>query len=311
MNGRIEQWADKLLKVRERKLVILFCSLCAGIILILTVLEKLQPFIHLRNKASADASEIARIRREVEGQRDTIALVLRDASQAHNDMQRAAALSREAKAKSQEAAEKAAEITKLAKEASKQLAQIRTTSDFSFLLARAASDDRKSFDKLVAIADNDGAAFHDVALAAVLRIVGDLGSTFSLGIDWKKVGFDPKTATFSEFVEFFRDAPTFDKPGILSGLWDQERFSKYDKLSFTDGIIRSTESIRVLHAACMAMNREAKVDKNIIAYQVYLDWWRNHAAEFLEIPPSSGLSGEQSPSLAPSAFSTPTISPSP
>ena len=277
---RLESWAQRLLSVKDRKLVLLLVSILAGIVLVGTAWEKSQPFLQLFARASSDATEIGRIRKDVEQQRDAIGLISRDANNARVEIEKVAELSQKAQQRADEATDQTTQIRKLQGEAKDVLEQIRETSDFSFLLARAAADDRKAFDELLRHAEQAGNAFHDLAVSAIVRIAGDLGSSLRFGIDWKLIGIDPATTDFEEFKEIFRARPAFDKPGILLELWHQERFSKFDRLSFLRDVIKSTDSILVLHAACQAMNEEAKINRNVIGYAQYLDWWFEHAKEY-------------------------------
>lgn len=317
MSGsRLEHWADRILKVKERKLAIFFGSLLALIILLGTAWEKSQPFVRLFTRASADAGEIAKIRKDVEQERDTIGIIAHDANAVRSEMERAVALSDDAKKKSEEATQKAAEITNLVRSANEGVEKIRTTSDFSFLLARAAADDRKAFDQLRQLADEPSYEFHNLALAAMVRIAGDLGTTTMLsgGLDWKRVGADPATTDLEDLKALFNSQPAFNKTGILEAIWHEQRFSKYDRLSFLYEVLKSTESIVVLNAACRAMNEETKLNKNIIGYPMYLLWWDEHGSEYagvrdykppenLDLPADSSLIPATSPSATPSPSS--------
>lgn len=309
--AQLEQLASRILKVRERKLVILFLSILALVVLVGTAWEKSQPFVRLFLKASSDAEEIAKIRKDVEQQRDTIGVIAREANTAHAEMDKAVQLSADAKKKSEEAATKASEIAELAEKARAQAEKIKTTLDFSFVLARAAADDRHAFDQLSSDANDEGSPFHDLALKAIVRIAGDLGLRLNFEMDWKRIGINPDTASLAEFEEVFANRPAFDKPGIISKIWQQQRFSKFERLSFLYDVIKSTDSILVLNAACSAMNDEAKINKNIIGYSLYLNWWWEHGGEYaglkeykpsetLELPADSIIAIPQSASPVPS-----------
>jgi hypothetical protein len=55
----------------------------------------------------------------------------------------------------------------------------------------------------------------------------------------------------------------------------------------------------------MAMNQEAKINKNIIGYREYIKWWDEHAAEYAgvtEYKPDENLAR---PLLSPEASATP------
>jgi hypothetical protein len=284
---------------------LLLAAILGGIILVGTAWEKSAPFVHIFNRASADAGEISKIRKEVEQQRDTIGVIAREANTAHAEMEQALLLSKEANASSDEAARKSEQITRLAKQATGGVERIKSTLDFSFLLAQASADDRKSFEELSKVAKDEDNQFHELALKAIIRIAGDLGSSLGSSVDWKRIGIDPATITFGDLKELFDTRPAFDKPGILAELWHQERFPKFDRLSFLYDVIKSTDSILVLNAACRAMNEECKINKNIIGYADYLKWWLDHAGEYARIENSSPLEKLELPLDSPVATPTP------
>jgi len=120
-------------RVKERKLVILLASILAALVLVGTAWEKSQPFLRLFQRASSDAGEISKIRKEVEQQRNTITVIARDANNAHAEMEKALKLSSDAEKNSAEATRKTSEMTKLVSQASDALGEIKTTSDFAFL----------------------------------------------------------------------------------------------------------------------------------------------------------------------------------
>src|SRR4029077_16564811 len=148
MLNRLEKWADRILSIKERKLVLLVVSILGGIILLGTAWEKSAPFVGLFQRASSDAGEIAKIKKDVEQQRDLIAAVARDATTARNQMDEAVRLSSDAKRKSDAA-------TGSLKKTGEELDTVRKRSEFSLLLARANADERKAFDELIDAADNE------------------------------------------------------------------------------------------------------------------------------------------------------------
>lgn len=163
--GKIERLAGRLLKVKERKIVILLASVLALVVLFGTAWEKSQPFVRLFRKASTDAGEIVKIRKDVEQQRDAIAVITREANAAHAEMNKAIQLSADAQRRSEEAETKASEIAGLAEEARAELDRMKATTDFSFLLACASADDRNAFDELLKDAQQTG-PFRELALKA-------------------------------------------------------------------------------------------------------------------------------------------------
>jgi len=255
----------------------------------------ISPFV----RATQDASEVAKIRKDVEQQRDAIALIARDANTARAEMSDIAALSKAAKAQADEVLASGKVVQHLAEEAAESVRQISTTSDFAFLLARASADDRNAFDELLALAEQPSHPFHELAQAAVVRIAGDFmtSPTLKPHIDWAKVGVDPNTVDFEELKAIFASRPKFDQPLILDGIANLDRLPKPERLTFFRDVIKSTKSLIVLNAACFATNKEAKIDKNIIAYRDYLVWWVDHIRDYTPAADPPAVTGP---------FSTPT-----
>jgi hypothetical protein len=53
-----------------------------------------------------------------------------------------------------------------------------------------------------------------------------------LALDWKRIGIDPAKANLEELKDTFETRPTFDKPAILAEIFKQDRFGKFERLSF-------------------------------------------------------------------------------
>lgn len=279
---RFERWAGRILKLKTRNSIKLATAALGAVVLFGGAFKSAEYIFRVLGRASIDAGEVAKIRKDVENQRDTISSVARDANAAREQMQKAFDLSTNAQSRAEEARTKTADIAGLVEEANKGVIEIKRTAEFSFLLARVTADDRIAFDELRGIANQQFHEFHDLALAAVLRVVGDLGRTavFSNNINWTTMGVDTNTVDWEELMAVFHDAPVFNKPHLVSGIAALDRFPKYDRLSFLDTVIRSATSVEVLEAACRAMNRDAKIDRNVYAYRSYLEWWTVHARDY-------------------------------
>jgi hypothetical protein len=228
-------------------------------------------------KATSGAEEVEKIRADVEKHRDTIALIVRDANEARNDINEVAEISAEAKAK----AEKIAEVLS---EAQRALQEIKTVSDFSLLLTKASNDDRTAFDSILEIAKNRNHQFYSLANQALLQIITDPQVTglLTYRIDWgKDHNLDPNTATWEEFLEVYRKEIPFRWPSVLSTMWKQDRFAKSKRIEALYDVIKTTISLKCLHKACKLINEEAKLDKNILAYDEYLRWWEQNRVEYM------------------------------
>ena len=178
---------------------------------------------------------------------------------------------------------KADRIEKVLSESQSTLEDIKSTSDFAFLLTKASNDDRPSFDSLLTISRSQGNRFKEISTQALLQIVSNLQMTgiFSYNIDLKKFyNIDSAKASLADFAEVLKRTMPIHQCSILKEIWEQKRFSKATKLDMLYKVISSTHSIRCLHQACRLMNEEAKLEKNILAYEEYIKWWEENRESY-------------------------------
>jgi hypothetical protein len=309
--ARFELWAGNVLKLRKRNSVKLVAAIAAVLILVGGVFKAAEEIFRFLGKAPVDAGEVAKIRKEVEQQRDTIAAVARDANTAHDDAKNAAELSEQAKTTLQTATKTAAEARDLVATANAEADRLRQTSTFALLLSKAQADDRKALEELIQIAQAEKHPFHDEAFKALQRIVADLQSRSVESFDWKRFGVDRPNASFTDLRDMFDIRPVFDRPAILIDIAREQRFGKFETFSFVYDVLKSTGSIVVLNAACNAMREEAKLNYNILGYDKYIQWWDDHAAEYAGVnkyKPNENLARTENwPNVSP----TPELPPSP
>ncbi|NNL75232.1 MAG: hypothetical protein HKO68_02715 [Desulfobacterales bacterium] len=215
----------------------------------------------------ADAAAVKEHRQEIERHKDEIASAARNTDKAHQDL---AALS-EIKKKADSQLDS---IQQAASEAEKGLKRLNSITDFSMLLARANNDNRYAFDLLVEIAKTDG-IFKELAESAVIEIAHEikLRDRIDPKFPWDAYSISPEKSLLGEWRAIYNHIPALYRPAFLSRFWQQERFSMHDRLEFLYIIIRSDSSLRTVHRACMLMNNVAKLNKNILAKELYIEWW--------------------------------------
>lgn len=203
----------------------------------------------------------------------------------------------------------ATEVQELSRDARNQVSQIKTfvetarqsldsiksVSEFSLLLAKAKNDNRPSFDALRKIAKNKEHKFHDIANQALIQIITDPQVTglLTYNIDWKKDhNIDPAKASLNDFAKIFSREISIRQPSVLTTMWQQTRFPKAEKLQALYEVITTTNSLRCLHEACRLMDEEAKLGKNILAYELYAEWWGKNRSSYQkrsEVQPTDSL----------------------
>ena len=228
-------------------------------------------------RAVANAQQIEDIRDEVKHHKESIDLVVRDANNARRELVGVKEISDRAK-------EKADEIEAILQKAQEALHQLRTSTDFGLLITKASNDDREAFNKLIDIGKDKESPFRDLALQAIENIIQDVDPLVTVRLDvplpWKKIGVDPATADFDKYRELYRTSLRLYKLPLLSELWQQERFPKRQRLEFLAEVIRSDSSLRVLHRACVLMDKEAHLGRNILRATDYLEWWETNKKNY-------------------------------
>jgi hypothetical protein len=161
--------------------------------------------------------------------------------------------------------------------------EIKSGVDFVLLTVRAANDDRHAFDELLSIEQTGKPPLSDTAYAATVEIAtGSLTDLIHYNVDWPAIGVKPETASIKEFEgALSSDILPGQRPAILEAMWGQSRFSKFEKLTFLEHVIRTTSSLRCLVKATRLMDQEANLKKNIRVYSLYLDWYRDHISEYV------------------------------
>jgi hypothetical protein len=183
---------------------------------------------------------------------------------------------------------KRAEVTvtnlqNLVAEAREALSDLRSNANFNLLLTKANNDDRAAFDEIVDISRKPG-SFQSLAVSAINRIVMDIDPMVSVRIDpnvpWDKYHIDLSKSSLQELLALYTSIPSLYRPRYLSDLWKQERFARGALLQMLYNVIQHESSLRALHRACVLMNQEAKINKNILGAHLYLLWWEQNKLRY-------------------------------
>lgn len=225
-------------------------------------------------RAVKGAANIEAIERDVESQRNSITMIVRDANKARDDIARIEQYATTAKKKAEEAE------TASTKAIDSQVTLSRL-SDFNLLLTKVNNDDRLAFDQLMTVANTGESPLKEIALQAVINVATNRGLVLDINeADWPRFKFAPTTATLTEYIQFISSGRPDTAASATRKLWAQERFAKRERLDSLIQIIQSTRSIGVLEAACTSLNSEAKVQKNILAWGDYVQWWAANKQKF-------------------------------
>jgi hypothetical protein len=175
------------------------------------------------------------------------------------------------------------ELNSITERAEESIAAIRVTAETSFLITKAKNDDRVAFDKILRLSRNEG-PYKELLNNAITQIVFEINPLYDVRIDpkvpWKRYNTNPATAAISELESIYWSLPPIYKPSFLSEIWSQERFDTGTKLKFFYNVIKKEKSLRALHRACILMNKEAQINKNILGANEYLLWYETNKMKY-------------------------------
>lgn len=151
------------------------------------------------------------------------------------------------------------------------------------ILIKASNDDRSAFDKLLDIYHASNNPLSKIACNAILKIIDDLIIELDISVVkhkilWNKTNIDPNTSSLQIFELALNsdEVSFFYKPELLENVWRQNRFKEGEKLTFFLNIIKTTTSLRTLYKACTTVENVAKLEKNLVDYTAYIEWWEKN-----------------------------------
>ncbi len=161
---------------------------------------------------------------------------------------------------------------------------LRATAEIYSLVISAQSDSREAFFKLFAISTNQNNSFRRLALYSAISVSEQVRHTVDfdnyfrfgdLSDPWKGCTNKAETASVQEYVNrlFYEPATHEDAKMLLKQFDKQTRFSLKERLGFLAFVIENTKSLNMLEQACRIMDKEAKLDRNFIRYNEFLDWY--------------------------------------
>lgn len=228
------------------------------------------------NAAIRVAENLGRVQATVENQQKSIDVIAERAKQAFAEIQAAQKLSLQTKSQ----VEKAEGLLRKAEASAN---QIQTTVDFNLLLTKARNDDRQAFDQILKIAEEKG-PFWKTAYDVALQIAMEVNPFVSVRVDpevpWETYAADLNLDQMENLLKIYPSLPSFFRPSFIGQIWLQERFSKQKRMDFLYEVIKSDTSLRALHRACVVMNIEAKINKNILLAKQYLQWYQANRSKY-------------------------------
>jgi hypothetical protein len=164
------------------------------------------------------------------------------------------------------------------------VADLKSVIDFTLTMEEAKNDSRKSFDALLATANSKDSRFFQLASNALYQIFASTHTEnlFMTDPQWHKHNVDPEKASLRVLTTVYKLEHPYTQVRMQYTIWNQKRFSKHDRISFLVDVINTTSSVRCLHQACKLLEEEARIGKNFIGYQEFLQWWDRQKSCFKE-----------------------------
>lgn len=264
--------------------------LCAGLVLILSdrITELTIPGVGtirtVTEQAIIDAKTVADIKDQVssiktrvENGSATVDLVASEATKAKE-------MSELVAAQSKEASQKLETLNAALREANGALDKLKANNDFQSLILAAQNDDRLSFDKLSAIAEDKSNQFNNLAARAWETIFDAHSGPMSLSgftMPWAP-GIDPSKLTFHDLTEVFKSIPAGMKPALLEYIWHRTDISELSRLDFMMNVMKTDSSLTAVEYAGRYFTEGTGQKIKAMALAVLAPWWDEHRKEFLD-----------------------------
>jgi hypothetical protein len=226
-------------------------------------------------RAMRDAKEIGEIRRRIEAQSATVALVVRQAVEAQK-------MSNELALKNELVEKKIINVDETLEKANRALTELHQISEFITTVVAALNDDRKAFDQLRVWADNKSHLFSSRAQHVWDTIVAEHSKPLAYGgfaMPWR-AGLDPSKLTLVEIKQTYDSSPTSLKPPLLEYVWKRKDIPRRDKMQFFAEVIENDPSLTAVEYAGRYFTEQAGLKIKPLAVDDLLKWWRDNKDRF-------------------------------
>lgn len=228
-------------------------------------------------QALVDAGDIAALKTQAQTQTATINLVADEATKAK-------ALSEAVAKQVTEAQDKLTALNAALSTAQSALDKTKQDEDFTMTVLAAQNDDRKSYDKLRAIAEDARSSFSSLATKAWLSVTRAHTSSFynsGFTFPWNK-NIDPAKLDLGQLTDGYRTIPSYLRPALLEYIENRKDISKQSRLDFFMKVITSDDSLTAEEYAgryFIALSGQPTVSNPMNADGLS-SWWKEHRKDF-------------------------------
>lgn len=227
-------------------------------------------------QVSADANEVAKLKKRVEDQSATVNLVAKEAADAKQLVE---ALSE----KNEKAEEKLAQLDKSIHDGNLAVNELKLYTYFNSIVLAAQNDNRKAYDQLWGWSKDSSFPFQKSATQAVQSIMDKHHPAIVRGsfkVEWNE-GIEPDKLPLSELQRQFFSAPPHIRLGIMEFICEKRPdILQIDRLNFLLEVLRRDESLQVVEYAGRYFAKETGDKLKPIAISPHLEWWEKNKDSF-------------------------------
>jgi hypothetical protein len=177
------------------------------------------------------------------------------------------------------------------KDSTNALADVRSATEFSLIVAKASCDDRGSFVQLLQIASDKNSPVSQSADSVATFIMESVNANTilwenQLYFKWELFGINPNTNSLQQFKDFYlahsKEAPS--RFYAIRQIFNDNRFSETDRYDFLGQVLQQDNSLIVVNEACSLIDKTAGLHFTIGAAPLYYQWIEKHRASFTNAP---------------------------
>jgi len=285
--------ASRLLKHKSEKTIggwVTPCFIAAFIGLVLIFSEGLSEFttpfasIKMATEKKGDAliakvkeeldKKVAEVKDELDKKVEAIEVKRKEADKKVNEIDN----------KSQELDKKLKDIDKATEQANKAVADLKRYTEFNTAVVMADNDDRKSFDRLEAWANDKEYPFSGFAYEVWMSIVDSHSwpqMQTGFKVDWMP-GTDPAKTSLEDLQELYKKAALVPvqaiqaRLGLVEYIWNRHDIPKRQRMQFLIHVMRTDSSLKVVEYAGRYFMGDENDKWKPLAVEKHIEWWEKN-----------------------------------
>ncbi len=184
------------------------------------------------------------------------------------------------------------EINNLLINSRHKLDSLRTILDFVMTVASAQSGNRKDWEKLKSISQDDKSTFSKMAGDAFIRVKDDFSNQFTAirfidslkidkNIDQSKISIEN---SYKDYIELNNNAQTVDayylRLQFVKYIWERKDYNLKDKLEFLINVLKNDNHLYVVQYAGRLFSEHTKLQIKYLAVDYFVNWWDKNKQKY-------------------------------